>query len=54
MNEKNKLVDLMTKSKGSSALKTLIDINRINLTTNEWIERAAPKTAHENEKNQNV
>ena len=54
MNEENNLVDSMIKFRGLSALKTLIDTNRINLTTNEWVERAAPKTAHEDEKNQNV
>ena len=54
MNEKNNLVDSMIKFRGSSALKTLIDTNRINLTISEWVERAAPKTAHGDEKNQNV
>ena len=32
----------MIKAKRSSALKTLIDPNFINLTTVEWVERAAP------------
>ena len=54
MNEKNNFVDSMIKFRGSSTLKTLIDINRINLTTSEWMKRAAPKTTHGNEKNQNV
>ena len=31
----------MTKTKASSALKTVIDINRINLDTTEWVERAS-------------
>ena len=30
----------MIKAKGSSALKTLIDTNLINLATVEWVERA--------------
>ena len=54
MNEKNNLVDSMIKFRKSSALKTLIDINRISLTISEWMERTAPETAHGNEKNQNV
>ena len=36
----NNPADSMTKSKPSSALKTLIDTNRINLDTTEWVERA--------------
>jgi hypothetical protein len=40
MHEINNLVDFMTKSKSSSALKTLIDINQINLDIIEWVERA--------------
>ena len=54
MNEKNNFADSMIKFRESSALKTLIDTNRINLTTSEWMKRAAPKTAHEDEKNQKV
>jgi hypothetical protein len=33
----------MTKIKSFSALKTVIDINRINLDTIEWVERATAK-----------
>ena len=36
----NNLADLMTKTKSSSALKTVIDTNRINLDTTEWVEQA--------------
>lgn len=32
--------DSMTKSKGSNALKALVDTNRINLDAMEWVERA--------------
>ena len=39
----NNPADSMTKSKSSSALKTLIDTNRINLDTTEWVEQAAVK-----------
>ena len=39
MNENNNPTDLMIKAKGSSALKTLIDTNLINLATVEWVER---------------
>ena len=39
MNENNNPVDSMTKAKKSSALKTLIDSNLINLATVEWVER---------------
>ena len=42
MNENNNSADSMIKAKGSSALKTLIDTNLINLATVEWVERAAP------------
>lgn len=34
----NNLADLITKQKLFSALKTLIDINRINLDITEWVE----------------
>ena len=37
----NNPADSMTKSKASPALKTVIDTNRINLDTIEWVERAA-------------
>ena len=37
----NNPADSMTKTKPSSALKTVIDINRINLDTTKWVERAA-------------
>jgi hypothetical protein len=43
VHEINNLVDFMTKSKSSSALRTLIDINQINLNTIEWVERTATK-----------
>jgi hypothetical protein len=43
IHESNNLVDSMTKSKPSSALKTIIDINRINLDTIEWVKRATAK-----------
>jgi hypothetical protein len=33
--------DAMTKSKPSTALKRLIDTNRIKLETMEWVERTA-------------
>ena len=36
----NNPADSMTKSKASTALKTVIDTNRINLDTIEWVERA--------------
>ena len=58
MNEDNNPADSMIKTKGSSALKTLIDTNLINLATVEWVERverAAPPhtgeaaTPHTNE-----
>jgi hypothetical protein len=31
--------DAMTKSKACSALKDLIDTNKVNITYNEWVER---------------
>jgi hypothetical protein len=43
VHEINNLVDFMIKSKSSSALKTLIDINQINLDIIEWVERATTK-----------
>jgi hypothetical protein len=39
IHESNNFVDSMTKSKSFSALKTIIDINRINLDTIEWMKR---------------
>ena len=33
------LADVMTKSKACSALKDLIDTNKVNVTYNEWVER---------------
>ncbi len=43
IHESNNSVDSMTKSKSFSALKTIIDINRINLDTIEWVKRATAK-----------
>jgi hypothetical protein len=43
IHESNNSVDSMTKSKSFSALKTIIDINRINLDTIEWMKRAIVK-----------
>ncbi len=43
IHESNNFVDFMTKSKSSSALRTMIDINQINLNTIEWIERATTR-----------
>jgi hypothetical protein len=45
MHEINNFVDFMTKSKSFSALRTLIDINQINLDTIESVERTAAKEA---------
>jgi hypothetical protein len=36
----NNSVDSMIKTKSSSALKTMIDTNKINLNTTEWVKRA--------------
>jgi hypothetical protein len=41
--ESNNSVDSMTKSKSSSALRTMININQINLDIIEWIERATAR-----------
>jgi hypothetical protein len=41
----NNPVDSMTKIKSFSALKTVIDTNRINLDTTEWVKRASAKKA---------
>jgi hypothetical protein len=43
IHESNNLVDSMTKIKSSSTLKTIIDINRINLDTIEWVKRITAK-----------
>jgi hypothetical protein len=43
MHEANNSIDSMTKIKSSSALKTMIDINQINLNTIEWVERATTR-----------
>jgi hypothetical protein len=43
IHESNNLVDSMTKINSSSTLKTIIDINRINLDTIEWVKRATVK-----------
>jgi hypothetical protein len=45
IHESNNFVDSMTKSKSFSALKTIIDINRINLDTIEWVKRTTIKEA---------
>ncbi len=45
IHESNNFVDSMTKSKSFSALKTIIDINRINLDTIEWVKQTATKEA---------
>jgi hypothetical protein len=43
VHETNNSVDSMIKIKSSSALKTIIDINQINLNTTKWVERATTK-----------
>jgi general stress protein 26 len=43
VHETHNLVDFMTKSKSSSALRMMIDINQINLNTTEWVERATTR-----------
>jgi hypothetical protein len=45
IHESNNSVDSMTKIKSFSALKTVIDINQINLDTTEWVKRASAKKA---------
>jgi hypothetical protein len=35
----NNSVDSMIKTKSSTALKTMIDINQINLNITEWVKR---------------
>jgi hypothetical protein len=49
VHEANNSADFMTKFKSSSALRTVIDINQINLDTTEWVERAtARETVNQN------
>jgi hypothetical protein len=43
IHEVNNSIDSMIKSKTSSILKTLIDINTINMNINEWIKRSTDK-----------
>jgi hypothetical protein len=43
VHETNNSVDSMIKIKSSSVLKTIIDINQINLNTTKWIERATTR-----------
>jgi hypothetical protein len=45
----NNSVDSIIKIKSSTILKTMIDINKINLNTTEWIKRAK-KTVNQNKK----
>ncbi len=45
IHESNNFVDSMTQSKSFSTLKTIIDINRINLNTIEWVKRATIEKA---------
>jgi hypothetical protein len=49
IHEINNLVDFMIKTKSSSTLKTMIDINKINLNTTEWVKRAR-KTVNQGKK----
>jgi hypothetical protein len=49
IHEINNLVDFMIKTKFSSTLKTMIDINKIDLNTTEWVKRAR-KTFNQNKK----
>ncbi len=47
----NNLVDSMIKIKSSTVLKTMIDINQINLNTTEWVKRATVrKTINHNKR----
>jgi hypothetical protein len=43
IHETNNSIDSMIKTKSSTVLKTMIDINKINLDTIEWVERATIK-----------
>jgi hypothetical protein len=45
----NNSIDSMIKTKSSSALKTMIDTNKINLNITEWVKRAR-KTVNQNKK----
>jgi hypothetical protein len=45
----NNSVDSMIKTKSSSTLKTMIDINKINLNIIEWMKRAR-KTINQNKR----
>ncbi len=49
IHEINNLVDFMIKTKSSSALKTMIDINQINLNITEWMKRAR-ETVNQNKR----
>jgi wyosine [tRNA(Phe)-imidazoG37] synthetase (radical SAM superfamily) len=49
----NNSVDSMIKTKSSSALKTMIDINQINLNTTEWVKRATARKAVNQDKRTN-
>jgi hypothetical protein len=49
IHEINNLVDFMIKTKFSSTLKTMIDINKINLNITEWVKRAR-KTVNQNKR----
>jgi hypothetical protein len=55
IHEINNLVDFMIKSKSSSALRTMIDINHINLNITEWVEWAtARKIVNQIKKNTQI
>jgi hypothetical protein len=43
VHEINNFVDFMIKTKSSSALKTVIDTNKINLNIIEWVKRATAR-----------
>jgi hypothetical protein len=44
IHEINNSIDFMIKNKTSTTLKTLIDINTINMNIIEWVERSTNKT----------
>ncbi len=46
IHEVNNSIDFMIKIKTCSILKTLIDINKINMNTNEWVQRSVYKIDH--------
>jgi hypothetical protein len=51
IHEINNLIDFMIKTKSSSTLKTMIDINQINLNIIEWVKRATTReTVNQNKK----